>query len=46
MENTQAESIYASMEIMRAETETDITKPIQTLFDECLSFISVADFNL
>lgn len=47
MENTQAESIIASMEISRAEaTKVDITEPIQTLFDECLKFISVNDFNI
>ena len=43
MDRTQAEA----MEISRVETmEVDISKPIQTLFDECLSFISVTDFNM
>ncbi len=43
MDRTQAEA----MEISRVETmEVDISKPIQTLFDECLSFISVNDFNM
>ena len=45
MDRTQAE--VASMEISRAEAmDLDISKPIQTLFDECLSFISVSDFNI
>ena len=42
METTQAE---ASMEISRVES-MDISLPLQTLFDECLNFISVNDFNL
>ena len=43
MDRTQAEA----MEISRVETmEIDISKPIQTLFDECLNFISVNDFNM
>jgi hypothetical protein len=43
MDRTQVEA----MEISRIETmEIDISKPIQTLFDECLSFISVTDFNM
>ncbi len=47
MDRTQAESMVASMEISRVETmEVDISKPIQTLFDECLNFISVNDFNM
>lgn len=46
MENTQAESIV-SMEIARVETiNLDITKPLQSLFDECLNFISVNDFYI
>ena len=40
MDNTQAET---SMEVTRVEL--DISIPIQTLFDECLNFISVNDFN-
>ncbi len=47
MEKTQAEAVYATMEVSRAElSEVDITQPLQTLFDECLKFISVNDFNL
>lgn len=47
MENTQAESISLKMEATRLEgMKTDITVPLQTLFDECLSFISVNDFNV
>jgi hypothetical protein len=42
MDTTQAE---ASMEISRQES-MDISLPLQTLFDECLNFISVNDFNL
>jgi hypothetical protein len=42
METTQAET---SMEISRQES-MDISLPLQTLFDECLNFISVNDFNL
>lgn len=46
MENTQAEAIIATMEISRADLEVDISQPLQTLFDECLNFISVNDFNV
>ncbi|MBQ8669571.1 hypothetical protein IJ472_07305 [bacterium] len=47
MDRTQAEAMNASMEISRVETmEVDISKPLQTLFDECLNFISVNDFNM
>ena len=47
MENTHVESIIASMEISRVETkQVDISEPIQKLFDECLNFISVNDFNI
>lgn len=47
MDRTQAEAKVASMEISRAEVkEVDISKPLQTLFDECLNFISVNDFNM
>lgn len=47
MENTQAETIVASMEISRAEAmNMDISQPLQSLFDECLNFISVNDFNI
>jgi hypothetical protein len=42
MENTQAET---TMEITRVESK-DISLPLQTLFDECLNFISVNDFNV
>ena len=42
METTQAET---TMEITRHES-MDISLPLQTLFDECLNFISVNDFNL
>ncbi len=45
MENTQAETLYASMEPMRANKDIDVSQPLQALFDECLSFISVNDFN-
>lgn len=47
MDRTQADLMVASMEVSRVESrEADISKPIQTLFDECLSFISVNDFNM
>ena len=47
MDRTQAETMVASMEISRVETmEVDISKPILTLFDECLNFISVNDFQM
>jgi hypothetical protein len=43
MENTQAE---VSIELARLKLESkDISMPLQTLFDECLSFISANDFN-
>ncbi len=40
MEKTQAEIL------VETTMKQDISEPLQTLFDECLSFISVADFNL
>lgn len=47
MEKSQTEAIVASMEVSRAEMmEVDISQPLQTLFDECLNFISVNDFNI
>ncbi len=47
MEKSQNESIIASMEISRTPImEIDISQPLQTLFDECLNFISVNDFNV
>lgn len=47
MEKTQAEAVYATMEVSRAElSDVDITKPLEALFDDCLRFISVNDFNL
>ncbi len=42
METTQAEKMMASMDSI----DLDISKPIQTLLDECLCFISVNDFNV
>lgn len=47
MDKLQAEAISA-MELMRADSaeEVNISIPLQTLFDECLNFISVADFNV
>ena len=48
MDKSQAEVISAKTELMRADctSEVNITVPLQTLFDECLNFISVNDFNL
>lgn len=47
MEITQAEAMNASMELSRVESmNLDISQPLQTLFDECLNFISVNDFNV
>ena len=47
MDRTQTEAITASMEISRAESIViDISEPLQNLFDECLNFISVNDFNV
>lgn len=47
MEKSQTEAIVASMEMSRAELmDIDISQPLQTLFDECLNFISVNDFNI
>jgi len=42
MENSQTEAVSTSMEVSRV----DLSKPIQDLFDECLKFISVNDFNI
>jgi len=41
MEKSQTEAV---MEASRKEL--DLSKPIQDLFDECLKFISVNDFNV
>ncbi|MBD5402430.1 hypothetical protein HDR58_06480 [bacterium] len=53
METTQTEAMMRSMNIVNfslsAEIlaeESGIARPIQTLFDECLNFISVNDFNI
>ncbi len=47
MDNTHAETIIASMELRKAgAADIDISQPLQTLFDECLNFISVNDFNI
>lgn len=41
------ETIMASMmEISRDEKSIDISEPLQNLFDECLNFISINDFNM
>ena len=44
MENTQ----YASMDTGLVYSEAvaqDIATPLQTLFDECISFIAITDFE-
>lgn len=40
METKHAEKIVAT----KNSVEVDLSKPIQTLLDECLCFISVNDF--
>lgn len=51
METRQAESMMRTMDIAEIDLSDeglrdvqDISVPIQTLFDECLNFISVNDF--
>ncbi len=52
METRQAESMMRTMDIAEIDlsdevlrdVQDDISVPIQTLFDECLNFISVNDF--
>ncbi len=47
MEKTQADALVATMEISRVDLgNVDVSKPLQDLFDECLHFISVNDFNV
>ena len=47
MEKTQADAIVATMELSRVDLgEIDVSTPLQNLFDECLKFISVNDFNV
>lgn len=53
METKQAEVMMRSMAIAEIELSEDIlgevqdvSVPLQTLFDECLNFISVNDFNV
>ena len=47
MEKTQADALVATMEISRVDLDKiDVSKPLQELFDECLHFISVNDFNV
>jgi hypothetical protein len=41
MEMTQTEAVSNSK-----ATEIDISIPLQNLFDECLNFISLNDFNV
>jgi hypothetical protein len=44
MEKTQTEAMNNSMET--SKLDMDISIPLQNLFDECLNFISVNDFNV
>lgn len=53
METTQAERMMRTLDITELDLnldilteKPDISRPIQDLFDECLNFISVTDFNL
>ena len=53
METRQAESMMRTMDIAEIDLSDevlrdvqDISVPIQTLFDECLNFISVNDFAM
>lgn len=41
---TQAEVMMSTMEF--EDVSADISIPLQTLFDECLNFISVNDFSV
>jgi hypothetical protein len=44
METTKTEAMNNLMETSKAQK--DISIPLQNLFDECLNFISVNDFNV
>ncbi len=53
METTQAEVMINTMEVEKFDLDedlsleiVDVTKPLQELFDECLNFISVNDFEI
>lgn len=53
METRQAEEIESIMEVENFKLREDVSldfvdmsQPLQTLFDECLHFISVNDFNV
>ena len=53
METTQAERMMRTLKMTELDLTSgiltekpDISRPIQDLFDECLNFISVTDFNV
>ena len=53
MTTTQAEVMINTMEVAKYELAEDVSlefmdlsEPIHNLFDECLNFMSVNDFNI
>lgn len=47
METKQAEVMINTMEVEDVSLDfVDVSEPLQHLFDECLNFISVNDFNI
>lgn len=46
METKQTEEMMSTMGIEERYRNVDVSIPLQKLFDECLNFISVDDFNI
>ena len=46
METKQTEEMMSTMDIEERYRNVDVSIPLQKLFDECLNFISVDDFNI
>lgn len=46
MKTKQTEEMMSAMDIEEQYRNVDVSIPLQKLFDECLNFISVDDFNI
>ncbi len=46
METKQAEEMMNTMDIEDQYSKVDVSIPLQNLFDECLNFISIENFNI
>lgn len=46
METKQAEEMMNTMDIEDQYSKVDVSIPLQNLFDECLNFIAMEDFNI